>query len=290
MKHFHYSDFMKFIALSPDDEGAGGTTDTGTSEKSTETTQKQSTTETDEKTTGTDETDPLKALEAKLKAEFDALLANEVAGLKKKNEELLGKVQKAGKTALTEEEFNQYNLYKQKLENDRLLRMIHEGKSAEVIEEVTARTRAEYEAKLTLEAQERAKALEEAAAARREVEHTKVSVTFAREAAALVEPQYISIVEQITKNTIKLVEGEVRVVNDDGSLKRDASGNPIAVKDYLESLRATYPALFKSSSGGGAGGSTNNGTKRVVNAKMTAEEMASLSPMEYAKLRKEGKI
>jgi hypothetical protein len=224
-------------------------------------------------------------------------VAAATAGLKKKNEELIGK-EKALKTelsavkakpALSDEEFTEYTTIKGKLERDALLRDLADGKSEDVIERLTRRTRLELEAKVAAEAEQRTAKEAEAAQWRNRYEQTLIDVEVTRAAAALVKPAYQDLVLKLVGEKIKLVDGAVRVVNDNGDIEMTANGaRPLAVADYIESLRTNYGDLFVTSAGGGAGGSGKKtpGTSRTVSMELAGE--ASME--DYVRMRREGKI
>jgi hypothetical protein len=273
--------FQKNNFLRDDDvEGSGGTTTTETT--------------TTETTTGTGADGSTAALEAAIKKAVDEA----VAGLKKKNDEVIGNNKKLKdensalktKPTLTEEEYTEFKILKEKIERDEFLRLFAEGKSDEVIERVTRKTRLDAEAKLAAELDARTKVTTEAADWKARYEQTLVNVEIAKATASTaVKPQYTELVSKLVAERVKLVEGTARIVNAEGEVEMTANGTaPLSIPDYIETLRGTYADLFVASSGGGASGS--NKKPAGTSTKVSLDAASNLSMEDYMRLRGEGKI
>jgi hypothetical protein len=229
---------------------------------------------------------------------IEKAVADAVAGLRKKNEEVIGKNKQLNeqltaakaKPTLTEEEYASYASLKEKMERDEMLRLFAEGKSEEVIERVTKRTRLDAEAKLAAEAEARVAKEREASEWKTRYEQTMVNVEIARATAgSTVKPAYADLVAKLISDRVKLVDGAVRVVNADGEIEMTGNGTkPLTVADAVEMLRSSYSDLFATSSGGGAGGSPKKGPGSSNKLAMEAAERLSMA--DYARLRSEGKI
>ena len=227
---------------------------------------------------------------------IEKAVADAVAGLKRKNEEVIGTNKKlkaeldAAKTkpSLSEEEYSEFMTLKERIERDELLKALTEGKSEEVIEKVTRKVKLDYEAKLAAEAETRTKREAEATEWRSKYEQTLISNEITKSAAGAIKPQYHDLITKLVSERVRLVDGSVRVVNSDGEIEMTANGaKPLTVADYIETLRTNYSDLFVVSSGGGAGGSKGG---RGTSTKMSTEAASSLSMEDYIRLRSEGKI
>jgi hypothetical protein len=228
---------------------------------------------------------------------IEKAVADAVAGLKRKNEEVIGDNKKLKdqlaqlktKPSLSDEEYTEFKTLKERMERDELLKALAEGKSEEVIDKVTRKTKIDYEAKLAAEAEATTKAREDALSSRRLLEQTLVNMEITKAAASTVKPPYQDLVTRLLADRVKLVDGAVRVVDADGNIEMGANGNkPLAVSDLLETLRGTYADLFIVSSGGGAAGSGKRPTG--TSSKVSVEAAGEMSFEDYARLRNEGRI
>lgn len=228
---------------------------------------------------------------------IEKAVADAVAGLKKKNEEVIGTNKKLkdelsavkSKPTLSDDEYAEFRSLKEKLERDEMLRLLADGKSEELIERVTKKTRLDAEAKLAAEVEARSTKEREATEWKSRYEQTLVHVEVAKTVATAVKPQYQDLVTKLVAERVKLVDGNVRVVNADGEIEMTANGlKPLAVSDYVETLRSSYSDLFVGSTGGGAGGSGKKSTGTSNRLSMDAVEGMSME--DYARLRTEGKI
>ena len=226
-------------------------------------------------------------------------VAEAVAGLKRKNDEVIGANKKLkgeldaakAKPSLSDEEYTEFKSLKEKIERDEFLRMMTEGKSEEVIERVTKRTRLDAEAKLAAEIETRRTTETQVNQYKSLYEQTLITNEITKSAAPVVKPQYTDLVTKLVGERVKLVDGAIRVVNTDGEIEMTANGaKPLSVADYIETLRASYSDLFVTSSGGGAGGSGNKGAGRGTSNKISADAAEGLGMEDYMRLRAEGKI
>jgi uncharacterized cupin superfamily protein len=234
-----------------------------------------------------------KAALAKL---IEEAVAKATEGLKRKNTELIGKTKKlqedlnAAKNtqpALSDQELQEYRTLKDKMERDEMLRAIAEGKSDEVIAKATSKTRAEYEAKLAAAQAERERLAQEATSARTELETAKISAAITSAAAGAVKPQYQELVERLVRENVRLIDGQVQVVDAQGEPQFSQKGTPMTVAEYVDTLRPTYSDLFLSASGGGASGSPKNrGNSNIISLEAAGE----MSMENYIKWRKQQAI
>lgn len=273
-------DKYNFIVRSADAEGSGGGTE-GSPTPSTD--------------PGTSDAAPSDA-EAEIQKRVEEAVAQAIAGLKRKNEELIGKEKRlkaeleaaAKKPSLSDDEYTQFMTLRERIERDDLLRLFAEGKSDEVIERVTKKTRIEAEVKLAAEAEARAKIEAEAAQLRSRLEQTLIHNEITKASAGSVKPQYQDLVTRLVSDRVKLVDGNVRIVNAEGEVEMTANGaKPLTVSDYIETLRGNMSDLFVTSTGGGAGGS---GKPRSGSTKLSMDAAAELPMEDYMRLRREGKI
>jgi hypothetical protein len=229
---------------------------------------------------------------------IEKAVADAVAGLRKKNEEVIGDNKKLkdqintlkSKPALSDDEYSEFKSLKERMERDEFLKALAEGKSEEVIEKVTRKTKLDYEAKLAAEAEARTKTETEANAWRARYEETLINAEIKSAAAGSVKPQYQDLVARLVGDRVKLVDGAVRVVNSDGDIEMSVNGTkPLAVSELVESLRATYTDLFLTSTGGGTTGSTKRGSGTTSN-KIAVEVASTMSVEDYMKARAEGRI
>lgn len=272
------------IVRSADVEGSGGSNGDGK-------------TETKPNGTGTEGAGDTKPVDTDVEALIAKAVAEAVAGLKKKNEEVIGRNKKLtdelaaakAKPALSDEEYTDYKSLKERLERDEMLRLLADGKSDELIERVTKKTRLDAEAKLAAEAEARTAKEREATEWKSRYEQTLVNVEITKAAAAQVKPQYQDLVTKLVAERVKLMDGNIRVVNADGEIEMTANGaKPLSVGDYIETLRNTYADLFVGSSGGGASGSSKKTTG--TSNKLSMEAAANLPMEDFMRLRAEGKI
>lgn len=233
-----------------------------------------------------------------LQKQIDKAVAEAVAGLKKKNEEVIGSNKKLkdeiaaakAKPTLSDEEYTEFRSLKERIERDEMLRMLTEGKSEELIERVTKKARLDADAKLAAEAEARTAKEREATEWKARYEQTLINIEVTKAAAASVKPQYQDLVNKLVADRVKLVDGAVRVVDGDGEVAMAPNGTkPLTVSEYVETLRGSYADLFVSSSGGGAHGSGKKPPGGPGN-KLSAEAIEGLSMEDYTRLRSEGKI
>lgn len=248
-----------------------------------------------------DEGDKAPKITPELEKWFNERLEQAVTGLKKKNEEVIGDNKKLkaelsaakSKPTLSDEEYSEYKTIKERLELDEFAKLVAEGKSEEMIERVTKRTRLDLEAKIAAEREAAAAKENEAATWRQKYEETLVGIELAKATAQAVKPEYQELVAKLVQDRVKLVDGAVRVVNEDGEIEMNLNGTkPLTVQDYVETMRTKYADLFIVSSGGGAGGSgKKTGAPAGKGSQAVSYEYAGgLDPEEYKALRAAGKI
>ncbi|RDE96187.1 hypothetical protein DPW02_11575 [Aggregatibacter aphrophilus] len=215
-------------------------------------------------------------------ADIDRIVAEQVAGLKAKNSELLGS-QKELKEKLAK--FDGIDpeavskLMKQ-FENDEEMKMIAEGKYQDVInkrvEKVNEAKQREIEALTKNHQDEMTKtqsALDRYAALVLEnairAEAQKAGVTFGVEDAVLR-----------AKLTFKLDDGLVVPLDENNF---GADGKPLTLKEWFDGMKEKAPHWFPASQGGGSHGGTAGGGKS-----MTREQFEKLSPTEKSKAMADG--
>lgn len=276
--HFGYNDF---IVRNTDVEGSGGTEGEGT--------------QTQDANAG--EGSGTEDIQAQIAKAVEAAVADAVAGLKKKNEELIGKTKKLtgeieaakGKPSLTDEEYTEFRTLKERMEHDKLLAALAAGKSEEVIESVTRKTRLDYEAKLAVELEDKSRYMAEATSAKAQLEQFVVSLEITRAAASVVKPQYTDLVTKLVAERVKMVDGAARVTDTSGEVQMTSAGKPVTVAEYIETMRSTYSDLFVPSTGGGAGGSGKK-APGGSSGRLSMDAVENLPMDEYFRLRSEGKI
>jgi hypothetical protein len=259
----------------------------------------ESSSDTKQETVDTSDSKDTTSSEDAIKAAVEKAVADAVAGLRKKNEEVIGDNKKLKselanlktKPTLTEEEHANYLALKERIERDELLKALSEGKSEEVIEKVTRKTRVEYDAKLAAEVEAAAKVKADAESWRVKYEKTRIENEIQRAAAGSVKPEYVELISRIVAERVRISDDAVRIVDDTGTVQNNASGTkPLTVSDYVESLRGAYKDLFVVSTGGGAAGSSTKATGAANKTKMAAELAGELPFQDYERLRKEGRI
>jgi len=228
-----------------------------------------------------------------LEARIAKAVEEATKGLKKKNDELLGKVKKAqdeakSKTALDNDEYENYRKIKERIERDELLKLMAEGNSEEALAIATRKTKTEMEAVIAVEREEKARLAQEAATARAELDNTKISIAITQAAAPLVKPAYQSLIDKLARDSIKVVDGHPRVVDSEGDVVLAKNGKPLPISDYIESFRASYGDLFIASQGGGAGGS--GAPKAGSGSKITVEAAGDLPMDQFMSARAKGLI
>jgi hypothetical protein len=201
-------------------------------------------------------------------------VAREVAGLKAKNEELLGKL-KAGSEQL--KAFDGIDPVKtremlSRFENDAEAKLISEGKMTEVIEKRTERLRADYEKKLS-DAQAAVKSESERAKAYQ----GRVLDDAIRAAAGKAGVHAFAVDDALFRGRALFA-----LDNDGQAVQLGSDGHPVLGKDgksffspseWLEGMKETAPHWFPSiASGGGSSQSRSgaSGNKSITRAAFDA--------------------
>jgi hypothetical protein len=189
---------------------------------------------------------------AKLIAEA---VAKEVAGLRAKNQELLGKVKESSEVLKSYEGIDPVKTREMfaRFETDVEAKLIAEGKMSEVIDKRTERLRADYDKKLTAEAETRAKA--EAKAAKL-AQRTLAGAL--RDAAIKTGalPEAMDDIVLRAGTTWQLNDdGEPVAMNGDEVVLGKDGRTPLSPIEWAESLRETAPHLWPRAQGTNAPGS-----------------------------------
>jgi hypothetical protein len=199
--------------------------------------------------------------------EVQALIDAQVAGLKNKNNELLGqnKALKDSVLEVTEKLKNYDGIDAPKakqvlamLESDEDLRLFQSGQKDAVIQKHTERMRADYESKLS----EKDKAIQAEALSKEAYKGKVLEAQILQAAAGLLHKSAIDDA-LLHGKTIFSLDAKGNAV------KLDAEGKPelgkdaktaFSPKEWLESMREQNPHCFpQSSSGGGSPGSSGSG-------------------------------
>lgn len=217
--------------------------------------------------------------------EIEAVIAARVAeatnGLKAKNSELLGSLQKQKET-LKQFEGIDVESVKQimaRFENDEEAKLIKDGKFDQVIERRTEKLRAESERQVQ-------QALEKVKAAEKRAQNFEGLVldNHIRAAAATagMHPQAIEDALFRGRSIFTLdAEGKAIQLGEDKHpvLGKDGK-SPFSPAEWLEGMKATAPHWFPTGSTGAGGG---QGGKQAAKAKtITREQFEKLDPMERA--------
>jgi len=225
--------------------------------------------------------DPAK-IEAEFKAKLEAEIAKATAGLKSKNEELLGKLKSSQEIAKQFEGLDpaKFKELQARLDNDEDIKLFSEGKKNEVIYKYTERMRADFEAQIQAE-----KANTEAAAQRANAYRDAVLDNQIRAVAVGMHP---GAVEDALLHAHK-----VFTLDDKGkAVKLDADGvpelgkdgkNPFSPAEWIDLQKELKPHWFLATSSGG--GANNAGSGQGGQGKtMKREVFDRLAPHEKAKV------
>ena len=227
------------------------------------------------------------ALEAKFKEEYEDKIAKVVGN----KDDILAEKKKLQETMKQYEDVDIEALLKMKtnLEADEEGRLIAEGKGEEVWNKRTERLQKDMNAKidaLTLELE-----TERSTNTSLQDERKRLNLDHrVRDEAtkAGVLPKAVDYVLRLARDTFEEDEAGNLVPRDsygDIILGKDAK-NPQPIKEWVVELQDKVGFVFPPSTGSGATGSGRAGSQGAF----TAEYVENLSPEEYVKLRKEGKI
>jgi len=233
---------------------------------------------------GGDDDDPAKKAE-KLAADLAAAQAS-VAALTKKNQEIIDANKKATERLQAWDGLDPESIrgMLKQFENDEELKLISEGKHAEVIAKRTEKVEAKYKSevdRLTTESATAKTELEKAKNTIRDlmIDSRVVSVFLAEQGRETAVPDVIAR----AKTVFSVEEGEVVARDKDGKLITGADG-AMTIKEWVAKLKSDAEHLFPPSQGAGAGG--NKGTNVTgIDAKIKAAA-ASGNNAEYRRLKK----
>jgi hypothetical protein len=223
--------------------------------------------------------------EAAIQKRIADAVAAEVAGLKAKNDELLGKNKALSESNKRFEgiDVEKYNAFQQRLDTDEDARLISEGKTTELVQKYTERMRKEHETQL--------------AAVRAEVDAEKVrgkkyeQAVLDNQIRAACVGMHPSAIEDalLHGRTVFSLDAEGRAVKADGSgrpeLGKDGQ-TPFSPAEWIESQKESKPHWFPaSSSGSGSAGSSGAGAGGKT---MSRSKFDSLPASEKATVARSG--
>lgn len=199
------------------------------------------------------------AITPEVQALIDAQVAQQVAGLRAKNGELIAanKEIKAKFQGLSEQlegfDIEAVKGLLSKASTDEDTRLLAEGKAEELVTRRTERLRAEYEKKLQAEA-ERANAAEKLSATLREQTVAAAIRDAANKAGALPEASDDFVFRSRGMFSFN-EDGEVVALDKDGQVIFGKDGaTPMRPSEWADSLRDSAPHLFPRATGAGAMG------------------------------------
>lgn len=223
-----------------------------------------------------------------VQALIDAEVAKNVAGLKAKNDELLGKNASLRDAAKAFEgvDVTKYKEFQERLDKDEDARMISEGKTTELVQKYTERMRTSHAAELAA-----VRAEVDAANQRGKKYEQAVLDNQIRAACVGMHPSAIEDALLHGRNIFQLdAEGRAVKLGDQGrpELGKDGS-TPFGPAEWIESQKELKPHWFPaSSSGSGSGGS--QGAGQGGGSSITRSKFNSLSPADQAKVARTHKI
>lgn len=219
-------------------------------------------------------------------ADIDKAVSEAVAGLKDKNNELLGNVKelKKGLTAWEGLDPEQVRGMIKQFETDEVLKLHAEGKHDEAYDKRMERERAEHQSALEGVSNQ----LNEANSVREKLENQvrdliidqQVLSSFMQEKG--LETAAPDVVLR-AKAAFKIEDGVAIARNDKGEIIRGKDG-PITIQEWVQSLKTSAAHLFPGSQGAGAGGSGGSGGSGNIDAQMEAAANAG-NMAEYRRLR-----
>jgi hypothetical protein len=222
---------------------------------------------------------------AKLIAEA---VAKEVAGLKAKNQELLGKVKETSEVLKAYEGIDPVKTREMlaRFENDAEAKLIADGKMSEVIDKRTERLRADYDKKLTAEAETRARA--EAKAAKLAQRTLAGALRDAAIKAGALPEAMDDIVLRAGTTWQLNDDGEPVAMNGDEVVLGKDGRTPLSPIEWAESLRETAPHLWPRAQGTNAPGSATGSAPRKPTGNLggTRQERAQAIAARFPELSK----
>jgi len=213
-------------------------------------------------------------------------VAREVAGLKAKNEELLGTNKKLKEQSAQYEgvDVERYKAFQERLDKDEDARMIADGKTTELVQKYTERMRKEHESQLAA-----VRAEVDSANQRGKKYETAVLDNHIRQACVGMHPSAIEDALLHGRNTFTL-DAEGRAVKLDGSgrpeLGKDGQ-NPFSPAEWIESQKELKPHWFPATSSG-SGSSGSSGAGAGVGKTITRSKFDALSAADKATVARSG--
>ena len=211
------------------------------------------------------------AIEAAAAAKTEA----EVAGLKAKNQELIGKLKAAG-PKIDQAELDKLMEMKKKIDANEEMKLLAEGKLEEVLKKRTEARDRDYMAQL--EARD-AKLNEQEATIKAKDERLKALAIDGNIRSAYAELDF----EPAALDDILLQARTMFHMDEDGNVApRDADGvlrmgkdgrTPLSAKEWLEGLVEKKPYLRRQSAGGGAKPNFKGGTKGFDASKASSTQL-----------------
>lgn len=195
-----------------------------------------------------------------IQALIQAKIDEQVSGLKSKNDELIGKLNKTKgefdvlQSQLSDVDLEQFRGFKAKLQADETTKLIAEGKIDEVLNQRLQAFKQDSDAKLTQATQQA------------ELYKSKVLSGYIASASASagIDPSFIEIMPVLASQAgIQLDNhGNPVVVDQDGNVRYSKDGTtPLSIGDWIASLRETKPLFWgqpQGSGGSGSGGAKSN--------------------------------
>lgn len=219
------------------------------------------------------------AITPEVQALIDAQVAQQVAGLKTKNGELIAANKEIrAKFEGVSKQLEGFDIEAvkgllNKTAQDEDLKLVAEGKTEELVTRRTERLRAEYDKKLQAEA-ERANAAEKLSATLRERAVADAVRSAANKAGALPEASDDFVFRSRGLFSFN-DEGDVVALDKDGQVIYGRDGkSPMSPAEWADSIRDTAPHLFPRAVGAGATGNSGGKATKSFNDMTEAEHVA----------------
>lgn len=212
-------------------------------------------------------------------ADVDKLIADQIAGLKNKNSELIGK-EKELKTKLAEFDGIDPQTVKAMLKNfadQEEAKLIAEGKMDEVLNKRAERMKADYDKQTTKLQSDLDKANTRVAKFAERALNASV-----REVGAALNIHASAYDDALLRaKSMFDVDDDGNAIAREGVLGKD--GKPLTLKEWFEGMKETAPHWFPAPSGGGSQGGGGGGNKTMSRA-----EFEQLSPEQRVATIKSG--
>lgn len=212
-----------------------------------------------------------------VKALLDKLVAEQVAGLKNKNDELLGKLKDSTEKAKQFEGYDpeQVKNLMNRLQTDEELKLITEGKVDEVVTRRTENLKKDYQSQIDAL---QAKLGEHEGVIKSKEERLAELVIDGQVREAYVgldfEPAALDDVLRLARSVFIMNENGAAVPRDNNGqiiFSKDAK-TPVSAKEWLENLAEKKTYLRRGSSGGGSKGS-KGGSQNYDRTKASSKDM-----------------